>query len=269
MRSALSLLSSLVLGACSGNALPLGNSAKPDGDTIASPLGAGFIEIEESANGTNFFVFFNADSKGADSLTMAPSCTVTSPGGFAGVGGALSAGQLTFDSELSVVLNPDSHQTYAAGSSIGEQFFIPGGSIQVTASGGEVPPFNASLVGPRTVVMHAPFDGSSSAAEIDRGKDLSLSWSPVPATTVRVILSETAAIAGRDSVLSCEFDGGLGHATLPSSELSRFDPGKADLMAKAFAGASVSSGGFQTRIRASADAVQPNGAGYRYTFTLK
>lgn len=99
-------------------------------------------------------------------------------------------------------------------------FFTGGDSVSVTGAGGpDLPAFPAeTVVAPSAIVLTAPVCTLAGCADVDRTKDMAVSWTGGGAGKVTVTLETLAP----DSVtiLTCDFDAAAGKGTVPLATLA-------------------------------------------------
>ncbi len=134
---------------------------------------------------------------------------------------AVSAGTLTLSGgslPLGLSMAPGGMGTYTYSTS--GAYFTAGETLRVSASGGVVPPFAASVVAPGPVTLTAPAK-SGTTYTIPTASDLALAWEgPLLANGARMIVEGVDTASGH--YFDCLWDASLGRAVVPQTILAGF-----------------------------------------------
>jgi hypothetical protein len=105
-----------------------------------------------------------------------------------------------------------------------------GQTLTLTASGGELPPMQVSLVGPEFLTFTSPLPPDHFAAPIPvtRGQDLPLTWQPLANGNLHMTLSSFVRADNTTEILECTFPGAVGSATVPGEATALLLPGRGD-----------------------------------------
>jgi hypothetical protein len=165
-------------------------------------------------------------------------CLIRRDGNLYGLTG-ISAGIVTIrgGTGADVVLTPDQFGVYAVhteypGPAGGGPRWHAGDSLQISATGGDVPAFTAAVSVLTPLVLTAPNPASTAATVVDRTKGVVVTWTPTD-ETVSVGAAEVGP--GGDSwdqiQGTCDFPGSAGSATLPPEFFADFPSGSSILYA--------------------------------------
>lgn len=167
----------------------------------------------------------------------------------------LSAGRISVEGERTVVLDPvEGTGAFGGGyeeALSGGPLWSTGGTVHVSASGGDAPGFATDWTAPARVRIDAPAGGDLRAPAAG---DLEIAWSP----SGRFAISLTGTVSGTTTTffeLLCDFPGLDGRGTVPASLLRQL-PNEARYAAGAVDVATVDVGGYHIdlfAIEAAAD----------------
>lgn len=164
-----------------------------------------------------------ASSTGCEPVTVGPclistnACDPPVPCDVPGAG-AIMLGDDAFGDSLVMRENPD--RTYTSIEIFSGAWFVGGDVLTFAAAGGDVPPFQQDVVGPRCIAMTTPAgpitpDGGAFASyTISTAQDLQISWTG----------GESGAFVGVTLIggvsISCSFDASLGQGAIPQQALA-------------------------------------------------
>ncbi len=156
----------------------------------------------------------------------APAVTELNAGTITITGASLDAGPTTIAFGVIPGASPPTNG-YVPSSSQG-LFFAGGDTLQATSAGGpDLPAFNVSVVAPSAVTLSAPVCGNATCADVDRTKDLVVTWTGGGAGKLQAIyetLSDQHAV-----IVTCTFSAASGTGTVPLAVLAKLeatgDPG--------------------------------------------
>lgn len=105
------------------------------------------------------------------------------------------------------------------------KFFDPGDTIQVSAAGGNVPTFAATLVVPQPLTLVAPACLTAGCPNLERGTDLSIAWTGGEGGIVMADLTTRDPVTGDGVEIACTAPGTSHQMTIPKSVLGLLQPG--------------------------------------------
>jgi hypothetical protein len=252
-------------GSGQGDAGDTGDTGSPGNGPPANGPG-GIVTVQESVDVNCGAPTYNGTVSASFSETAAvvadPSCTVSTAGdcqiqicdgGDAGASappGPLSAGTIAVSGTASPVsLTPDPDGTYEpyTSSSTGAPFIPPSGTIQVTASGGAVPAFQASVAFGGALTLTSP-QISGISTTLPSG-DVPFTWTGgSTGDHLQVFLSANAAAdPTKTASVTCVFSGGSG--TVPASAMATMS-NLGSLGAGPLSTTSVTAGSFDVVVKA-------------------
>jgi hypothetical protein len=148
-----------------------------------------------------------------------------------------TAGTLTltggiFDAGINVA--PVGEGVYAYSQPTATSSFAPGDILGVAASGGAVPAFSQTIVGPGCVTLTPPSMGDAGTS-VSTGQDLTLTWSGnEPGAQVFLIAfasPSTPTAQTTQTEIACSFDAALGTGTIPQAALAALNGGTHGVLA--------------------------------------
>jgi hypothetical protein len=258
-------LGAVFLAACSS---PMqGNT---NGEVLNQPM-AGEVDIDISPDGPMIYQqlsasFVNAGSQTCTITVSGPCHYISCPSGRSSIS-PTNAGTITVSSgSSSVALIPqfgNGGYTTVPGSST-HPFFAPGASINVSASGGPVSAFTASLSGPSAIAIVSPTDDS---LQINRSQDFPISWS---GTSGGDVIFQIEGLPPENlPSLECLFDGSGSSGTIPAAALGLVPAGDYNAHLFTRSRSIVSAGGWDVLIDARQFASTTGGAAYKPPATLQ
>ena len=165
-------------------------------------------------------------------------------------GGALADGSVTMPFA-------DGHYAFATFPSPGAPWKA-NDPITVTAAGGTVPAFTASVIAPApAAVLTTPNLSRSTAVTADRATSLAIAWTGATAGPVVWILQ--SATTARIVSTTCTFDGASGAAEVPATVLARFPAGTATAIFAPINTQKITSGSYKIGLSVQGSAT--NGTG--------
>jgi hypothetical protein len=163
-------------------------------------------------------------------------------------GTTFEAGPITFDFGTTTwMINPKADGVYES-----KREDIPvwqaGVPISVTAAGGGVPSFSATVLAPDDVAFTAPVY-SSAARTVPRNAGLALAWTGggVGEILANVTLQSSTQVV----TVSCSFPSAPGSAVIPAAVLAKFPPGEGFLSAHPASVTEVSAGDWRVSVSAT------------------
>jgi hypothetical protein len=129
----------------------------------------------------------------------------------------------------STQLAPNPDGTYSTSEMLatsGVPVFAAGDALMVSAAGGDVPAFQATVGGPGCVALTAPaIPAGGTAYAIPSAQDLAVAWTGgAPEATVGVDLVWKSPV-GAVAYASCTFEASAGQGTIPKEALAAFEAG--------------------------------------------
>jgi hypothetical protein len=164
----------------------------------------------------------------------------------------LSAGAITITGGMpgTITFSPLSDGSYDYS---GTYSFAAGETLDVSAAGGTVPAFTASVTFPTAITVTAPTTGT-----IDRSQDLAIAWTGGDASVLAKIQEGTS---DRGVLIQCVFDASAGSGTIPAGALSDLEAvalgsggNEGDLSVDSVSIQKVSPGGLPVTVTAGSNA---------------
>jgi hypothetical protein len=170
------------------------------------------------------------------------------------------AGTITLESSPSgvrVVTSPDADGLYVETENSGGTL-AAGETLNVSASGGEIGPFEATLDFPTLLVVEQPAPNAPGAIPVSRSSPVQLAWTGGARDVFLFANASTAQAASAPSVvLGCTFDSESGTATIPAEALANLESGTV-VGFYTLAKRTVQAGSDSVAIWAGAEALTPN-----------
>jgi hypothetical protein len=163
---------------------------------------------------------------------LVDNCLVRRDGNLYGLTG-VSAGVVTIQggTGADVVLTPDPFGVYPL-FSVAPARWHAGDLLQITATGGDVPAFSATLSLLTPLVLISPDPVGNTATVIDRTKGVTVTWVPTTETvSVGAYIQPSNGDTWDQIQGTCEFPGGAGTATLPAEFFTDFPTAEGSLYA--------------------------------------
>jgi hypothetical protein len=173
-----------------------------------------------------------------------------------------SAGDLTVGGlSMPITLSVMSGGTFPGQYSAFQQYtplFTGGESLTVSAAGGEVGAFHATVTAPQQPTITAP-DGTQPIS-VAKGQDLTFTWSGGASGVLRVQMTQptTSGAPGLD----CTFPLAGGSGKIPSNALGVFATGQASIGLSVASTAQPGDGDWQVQVAATTVPLLPNGEGF-------
>lgn len=164
-----------------------------------------------------------------------------------------TAGDITISGLEDVTMSPDGNGAYTAKS--GQVALFEGGAdVTFKAAGAEVPAFEKVLKAPSSVTLTAPaWPAPGTALEIDRSKDLDLTWDNGTAGDVQASISSLAG--QKTATITCKFKADAGQGKISKAALGKLvatDTGS--ISVSAMSSESFDQGGWKLSVMALAPA---------------
>lgn len=132
-----------------------------------------------------------------------------------------SAGTVTVTGKTAVLLAPESDQSYAT-QSLATSLVDSGQTVQVVASGAEVPPHRGTVTMPAAMQVTTPNDAQP--VTIDRSRDLPVAWAASIASSMSAFLSVYGSDGKALTNIACSFDDSSGSGIIPAALLQTLPP---------------------------------------------
>jgi len=127
-----------------------------------------------------------------------------------------SAGTVTITGKTAVMLAPASDQSYAT-QFLTDSLADAGQTIQVVASGAEVPPHRGTVTMPAAVQVTTP--NGAQPIIIDRSRDLPVAWAASTASSMSAFLGVYESDGTVQGNVACSFDDTSGSGNIPAALL--------------------------------------------------